>query len=65
MALPTLALHPALVKVIRQTSTHMYITAAKKQQFVKTFDQNIRFTTNALSYPSAGNFIFVFPTITA
>jgi len=63
MALPKLALHPALVKVIRQTS--IYITEANKQQVVKSFAQNIRFITNAVSHPLDGNFIFVFPTITA
>jgi hypothetical protein len=62
MALPKLIMHPALVKVI-QVSTH--ITEANKQQVVKSFVQNIRFVINAISYPSDGNFIFIFPTITA
>jgi hypothetical protein len=63
MALPKLALHPALVKVILQIS--IYITEAYRQQVVKSFVHTIRFMINAVSYPLDGNFIFVFATITA
>jgi len=48
MALPKLALHPALEKVMLQIT--IYITEANKQQIVKSFVQNIGFMMNVLSY---------------
>ena len=44
----------------------VHLTEANIQQIVKYSVQNVRFIMiNAVSYPSGGNFIFVFPTISA